>query len=79
MGEAISEMNTRVHQLATELVIVGAPSVSARLGLSEPAVYGALRRLEDAGVLREVTGRRRGRLYAYDAYLKVLNEGTVPE
>src|SRR5215212_1326748 len=68
----------RVHELAAELVIVGAPSASARLGLSEPAVYGALRRLEEAGILREMTGRRRGRLYAYDAYLAVLNEGTLP-
>jgi Fic family protein len=66
----------RLHELATELVILGAPSASARLGLSEPAVYGAFRRPEDAGILREVTGRRRGRLYAYDSYLTVLNEGT---
>jgi DNA-binding transcriptional ArsR family regulator len=69
----------RVHELAAELVLVGAPSASAHLGLSEPAVYGAFRRLEEAGILREVTGRRRGRLYAYDAYLAVLNEGTLPE
>lgn len=69
----------RVHELATELVIVGASSAVERLGLSEPAVYGAFRRLEDAGILREVTGRRRGKLYAYDAYLAVLGEGTTPE
>ncbi|HEX7289995.1 MAG TPA: Fic family protein [Conexibacter sp.] len=69
----------RLHELAAELVIVGAPSASVRLGLSEPAVYGALRRLEEVGILREVTGRRRGRLYAYDAYLSVLSEGTLPE
>jgi DNA-binding transcriptional ArsR family regulator len=68
-----------VHELAAELVIVGGPSASAQLGLSEPAVYGALRRLEEVGILREVTGRRRGRLYAYDAYLSVLSEGTLPE
>jgi Fic family protein len=69
----------RVHELATELVIVGAPTAIERLGLSEPAVYGGFRRLEDAGILREVTGRRRGKLYAYDAYLAVLGEGTTPE
>jgi Fic family protein len=69
----------RVHELATELVIVGASSAATRLELSEPAIYGAFRRLEDAGVLREVTGRRRGRLYAYDSYLAVLSEGTTPE
>jgi hypothetical protein len=29
-------------------------------------------RLVDAGILREVTGRRRGRVYDYDAYLALL-------
>jgi Fic family protein len=69
----------RVHELATRLVIVSASSVADRLELSDPAVYGAFGRLVDAGILREVTGRRRGRLYAYDAYLSVLNDGTVLE
>lgn len=69
----------RVHELAAELVVVSAATVAARLGLSEPAVYGAFGRLEQVGVLREITGRRRGRLYAYDAYLAVLNADTVPE
>jgi hypothetical protein len=36
-----------------------------------------VKRLEEAGILREVTGRRRGRLYVYEEYLKLLNEGTV--
>ena len=36
-----------------------------------------MKRLEQTGVLREVTGRRRGRLYVYDEYLSLLNEGTV--
>jgi len=34
-------------------------------------------RLQDAGILREATGRRRGRLYVYDEYLQLLNEGTT--
>jgi len=69
----------RVHDLATQFVIIGPGWAAKRLGLSEPAVYAAVARLERAGVLREVTGRQRGRLYAYDAYLEVLNEGTEPE
>lgn len=28
------------------------------------------------GIAREITGRRRYRLYVYDRYLSILNEGT---
>jgi hypothetical protein len=42
-----------------------------------PPVYGAVGRLEEAGILREVTGRKRGKLYVYDEYLARLNEGTT--
>jgi hypothetical protein len=31
-----------------------------------PPVYAAIDRLEGLGILREVTGRRRGKLYVYD-------------
>jgi DNA-binding Lrp family transcriptional regulator len=47
------------------------------LQLSEPPVYAAVRRLEEAGILREITGRQRGKLYVYDEYLALLNEGTT--
>jgi DNA-binding Lrp family transcriptional regulator len=58
-------------------VIVFRPAGAAQaLDLSEPPVYAAIRRLEELGILRELTGRRRGRLYAYAEYLSRLNEGT---
>jgi Fic family protein len=66
----------RVHDLATHYVLVSPSWAAKRVGLSEPAVYAAIGRLEQAGILREVTGRRRGKLYAYDEYLATLNEGT---
>lgn len=44
--------------------------------LSTPAVIRGLEALEGIGIVREMTGRRRGRVYAYDQYLRLLNEGT---
>ena len=38
----------------------------------------AINHLRKAGILREITGKRRRRLFVYDAYLKILNEGTEP-
>jgi len=55
------------------------PSTTARaLQLTDPPVHNAISRLEQAGILREVTGRRRGKVCVYDQYLSLLNEGTEP-
>jgi len=32
--------------------------------------------MEQMGIVREMTGRQRNRLYVYDAYLRTLSEGT---
>ena len=45
-------------------------------GLSVPTVIRALEGLQRLGIVRETTGARRGRVYAYDEYLRVLNQGT---
>lgn len=47
-------------------------------GLPVPTVTRAIAALQGLGIVREITGRRRGRIYSYDAYLKVLSEGTQP-
>jgi hypothetical protein len=31
-----------------------------------------------AGLIKELTGQRRNRLFSYPAYLKILSEGTEP-
>jgi DNA-binding transcriptional ArsR family regulator len=48
-----------------------------RRGRNRPAgraatVNAALARLQEAGILREVTGRRRGRIFLYESYLDLL-------
>jgi hypothetical protein len=34
-----------------------------------------MQRLVEAGISRELTGQRRNRVFVYDAYLRILNEG----
>jgi cell filamentation protein, protein adenylyltransferase len=68
----------RIHDLAARSIVISAKCSARHLKLSGPPVYAAIERLEDAGILREATGRKRGRLYVYDQYLKILNEGTEP-
>lgn len=43
-----------------------------------PTVNAALADLERLGIVEEVTGKRRGRVFAYKGYLAILSEGTEP-
>jgi len=47
-------------------------------GLSFPTSGKAIEALVELGIAREITGGRRNRLFAYDAYLAILSEGTEP-
>lgn len=46
--------------------------------LSYPTVQNAVDLLIRRGVVRELTGRQRNRVFGYDGYLKILSEGTEP-
>jgi Fic family protein len=49
---------------------------SDRLAVSKPTASKAIDALRQAGILRETTGRARGRVYAYHGYLQVLTRDT---
>lgn len=36
-----------------------------------------LKALEKEGIVREVTGKQRNRVFVYDRYVQILNEGTT--
>ncbi len=48
------------------------------LGMTFPTASKAMDVLVAAGIARELTGQRRNRVYVYDAYLAILNEGGQP-
>ncbi len=58
------------------IVTIGTAATVA--GVSFPAAAKALRHLRDLGIVEEVSGKRRGRVYAYTHYLDILSEGTEP-
>lgn len=47
----------------------------ATAGISFPTASKAMLLLVEMGIARELTGQRRNRVFVYDAYLNVLNEG----
>jgi Fic family protein len=66
----------RVHDLLQRQPILGMLPASKQLKVSHPTVMKALTHLQDLGIVREITGRRRNRLFAYSRYMDILNRGT---
>lgn len=54
------------------------PSASRQLGLSQPTVTGAIAHLQAMDIVRETTGRQRGKVFVYGAFMDLLSEGTDP-
>jgi len=68
----------RVHEALKARPIVSLSAVCDATGLSFPAASSGMELLETLGIARELTGKRRNRLFVYEHYLAVLNEGTEP-
>jgi Fic family protein len=47
-------------------------------GLSKPAVSRGLDAMQGLGVIREITGKQRYKIFAYQPYLDILSEGAQP-
>ena len=56
--------------------VLSLAEVCNRSGLSFPAAASAMQVLAGQGIVRELTGRPRNRLFCYDRYLSILAEGT---
>ncbi len=52
------------------------PGMCRLSGLTHPTVSAAMQRMERLGIVRELTGHARNRVFGYLDYLAILNEGT---
>jgi Fic family protein len=68
----------RVHHTLQQSPIASINKIAKMTGLSVPTVTASLKALQEMEITRELTGNRRGRIYCYDQYIKILNEGTEP-
>lgn len=68
----------RVHEWMQSNPFVSSNRLVERIGLSSPTVNAALADLERLGIISEVTGKRRNRVFSYTAFLDILSEGTGP-
>ena len=68
----------RVHHALQERPLAAIGKIAGRSGLSVVTVTTAVAALEELGIVKEITGRQRNRVYSYAPYLKILSEGTEP-
>jgi Fic family protein len=66
----------QIHQAMQERPIADLNLLVEKTKLSAPTITKTLASLCATGILREVTGKKRNRVYAYDEYLKLLASGT---
>ncbi len=68
----------RVYDVLQKRVALSIPRAAKQLGISQPTVTNAIAHLVKLGIAQEATGRKRKKLYMYDAYLSILGEGAEP-
>ena len=66
----------RVHQLMQAKPMLLIPPAAKALGLTVPTITQSLEHLQKLGIAKEITGKKRGRIFVYTAYLAILNQGT---
>jgi len=72
LGRAAASVR-RVHQFLRTNPICSIPGAAEKLGISAPTVAKSFAHMGELGMLREITGKRRRRLFVYDRYLAILN------
>jgi Fic family protein len=58
--------------------ILSIVNAAPKIGISAPTVAKSLEHLRQLGIVRELTGKQRHRMFVYEPYLAILNEGMEP-
>jgi Fic family protein len=66
----------RVHHLLQKKVVTSIPAATQDLKLTQPTVAHALDEMRKLGIVQEITGNRRGRVFSYGNFMRILSEGT---
>jgi hypothetical protein len=67
-----------VFEYLKRLPRVNVDIVTRYSGMTHPTVRGSLNHMVDLGILEEVIGGKRDKIYIYRQYLSILEEGTEP-
>jgi Fic family protein len=77
LGRAASSA-LKVHEYMQKRPVANIRAPAKALKLTIPTVTAALNHLASLGIVDEVTGRQRDRLFSYARYFNIVSEGTEP-
>lgn len=75
LGRA-AESAFEVHSALVQRPVITADQISKNTGITAATVNKTLRHLEELGIVSEITGRKRNRIFSYPRILEILNQGT---
>lgn len=64
-----------VHRELMRRPLIDAPTIAKSTKLSNATVYNSLLYLQKLGMVKEMTGQKRNRLYYYKDYLEIMRKG----
>lgn len=73
----LGRISSSVHQLHKALIerpIVSPSWLKEKTGFSPATINSCLRQLENIGIVKELTGQKRNRLYSYTKYIDIMNQ-----
>jgi Fic family protein len=65
-----------IHNALLERPMASPKWIQEKTQLSAATVNACLRELEKLGIVREVTGQKRSRIYSYAEYIQIMSQGT---
>lgn len=77
IGKAASTA-LKIHTHLLKKPYLSLTKAAKELKISVPTIINAVAKLEAIGILKEVTGQSRNRLFAYTKYLEIIASGTDP-
>lgn len=66
---------TKLHQALLKRPIATAGWLQKQTGMAPATIQTGLQKLEDLDIVKELTGKKRDRVYAYSSYIELLNQG----
>ncbi|WP_027716782.1 Fic family protein [Desulfuromonas sp. TF] len=68
----------QVHRALMEHPLATSGSLVEKTGITSATVNKALGHLEQLGIVKELTARKRNRLFSYAGYIEIMSRGTEP-